>query len=84
MGAKAKLFKSGRSQAVRIPAEFRFNDTDEVYVRRDPSNGDIVLSIRPDSWDDFLALLDSPGCDPDASVFLKDRTDLPPAKRELF
>ena len=32
--SKAKVFYSGRSQAVRIPAEFRFK-TDEVYVRRD-------------------------------------------------
>lgn len=31
---KAKVFWSGRSQAVRIPKEFRF-DTDEVTIRRD-------------------------------------------------
>nr|WP_256330606.1 hypothetical protein [Variovorax sp. YR216] len=33
--AKAKLFASGGSQAVRLPAEFRFEDVTEVYVRRD-------------------------------------------------
>jgi antitoxin VapB len=32
---KAKVFMTGRSQAVRIPAEYRFI-TDEVYIRRDP------------------------------------------------
>jgi antitoxin VapB len=29
----AKVFKNGRSQAVRIPKEFRF-DTDEVIIER--------------------------------------------------
>lgn len=29
----AKVFMSGRSQAVRLPKEYRF-DTDEVYIRR--------------------------------------------------
>ncbi len=33
----AKLFTNGGSQAVRLPAEFRFTVADEVYVRRDAS-----------------------------------------------
>jgi antitoxin VapB len=43
---KARVFRNGRSQAVRIPAEFRFN-SDEVYVRRDNANGDLILSETP-------------------------------------
>src|SRR5580692_11512999 len=43
---KTRVFMSGRSQAVRIPAEFRF-DTDEVYVRRDHQTGDLILSRSP-------------------------------------
>jgi antitoxin VapB len=39
----AKLFKNGRSQAVRLPKEFRFEGK-EVAVRRDPVTGDVVLS----------------------------------------
>ncbi|MGH9417386.1 MAG: antitoxin [Terriglobales bacterium] len=39
----AKLFKNGRSQAVRLPAEFRFEGT-EVYVRRDEATGEVILS----------------------------------------
>ncbi len=35
----AKVFWSGRSQAVRLPKEFRF-DTDEVRIRR---QGDAVI-----------------------------------------
>jgi antitoxin VapB len=57
MSKLAKIFKNGRSQAVRLPAEFRF-DCSEVYVRREPETGDIILSRKPDSWDDFFALLD--------------------------
>ena len=30
----ARVFRNGRSQAVRIPAEYRFK-TDQVYIRRD-------------------------------------------------
>ena len=40
----AKIFMTGRSQAVRLPAEFRF-DTDEVFIRRDAETGDVVLSL---------------------------------------
>ena len=40
----AKLFMHGRSQAVRLPKEFRF-DGFEVYVRR--VGEDVVLSSRP-------------------------------------
>ncbi len=34
----AKLFKNGRSQAVRLPKEFRFEGA-EVAIRRDPATG---------------------------------------------
>lgn len=60
--SRAKVFMSGGSQAVRLPAEFRF-DTDEVEVRRDPFSGDVVLSKPPASWDDYfdwVRLLDLP------------------------
>jgi len=42
----AKLFKNGSSQAVRLPADFRF-DGDQVYATRDELTGDVVLSIGP-------------------------------------
>lgn len=57
VGHIAKLFWNGRSQAVRLPAEFRF-DGDEVHVRRDPVTGDVVLSARADDWSAFFALVD--------------------------
>ena len=55
MADTAKLFTTGRSQAVRLPMEYRFEGT-EVFIRRDPVTGDVVLSRRPDSWDDLFAL----------------------------
>jgi antitoxin VapB len=52
----AKLFMNGRSQAVRLPAAFRF-DVAEVFIRRDPVSGDVILSRRPPTWDEFFAAL---------------------------
>lgn len=62
MATTARLFQNGGSQAVRLPAEFRF-DGDEVYIFRDAVTGDVVLSDRrhpsPSYWHDLFALLDS-------------------------
>lgn len=57
---KAKLFRNGGSQAVRLPTEFRF-DGDEVYIIRDEASGDVILSARPrrDIWKDYIAFRDS-------------------------
>lgn len=74
---KAKVFMSGRSQAVRIPAEFRFT-VDEVYVRRDRQSGDLILSEAPGNWDAIFAALDAAGVPED---FLADRGQQPPQKR---
>jgi antitoxin VapB len=56
MSQVAKLFTNGRSQAVRLPAAYRF-DTKEVFIRRDPETGDVILSRKPTDWDDFFAIL---------------------------
>jgi antitoxin VapB len=58
----AKLFKNGRSQAVRLPKEFRFEGT-EVEVRRDAATGNVVLlqlAAQPaKSWQEWFDLFDS-------------------------
>jgi virulence-associated protein VagC len=41
----AKIFKNGRSQAVRLPKEFRF-EGDEVEIRRDPVTGAVLLEPK--------------------------------------
>lgn len=51
----AKLFENGRSQAVRLPKEFRF-DADEVSVNK---IGNIVLLVpKDDEWSGFLSSLE--------------------------
>ena len=49
----AKIFATGRSQAVRLPLEFRF-DVAEVFIRQDPTTGDVVLSRKPTDWQGLL------------------------------
>jgi antitoxin VapB len=47
----AKIFTNGRSQAVRLPKEYRF-DEDEVYIRK---WGDmVILYPRKKGWDLFF------------------------------
>ncbi len=53
MSPTAKIFVTGRSQAVRLPYEFRF-DVPEVFIRRDPDTGDVVLSRKPLDWQGLL------------------------------
>ena len=48
----AKLFMNGRSQAVRLPAECRF-DADEVTIQK---LGDtVIISPKTNRWDEFFA-----------------------------
>lgn len=72
----AKVFKSGNSQAVRIPAEFQF-DTDEVEIfRRDD---ELVLRKKASSLEHAFHLLASLPAD-----FLVEREDgLPQERKEL-
>ena len=79
----AKLFKNGASQAVRLPAEFRFEGT-EVYATRDERTGDVVLSTQPGAraWAEFFELMRTIDV-PDA--FMAERPmNVPPADRNLF
>ncbi len=49
---KAKLFKNGQSQAVRLPHEFRFEGS-EVYVQH-MGNGVLLLPVK-DFWDGWIS-----------------------------
>lgn len=67
---------NGRSQAVRLPKDLRF-DCDEVYVRK---HGDgILISAQKPSWDDFFAQESVFGDD-----FFADRVDSLPQERDFF
>ena len=80
MPRSAKLFRNGRSQAVRLPSEYRFAES-EVYIRRDPDSGDVILSRRPESWSDYFELMKTIEV-PDE--FMSERGDRPPQKRRVF
>ena len=77
---KARVFMSGRSQAVRIPVEFRFN-SQEVYIRRNPQNGEIILSENPpkQSLAEIFAMIDAAR---GADELVLDRDTTPPQDRE--
>ena len=78
---KARVFRNGRSQAVRIPAAYRFK-SDEVYIRHDASTGELTLSERPlqPSLDEIFAELDAAGA---ANFRIERDLSLPP-ERELL
>jgi antitoxin VapB len=58
MDQVAKIFNNGRSQAVRLPAAYRF-DGSEVFIRQDKNTGDVILSRRPSNWDGFFEALNA-------------------------
>jgi antitoxin VapB len=85
MTQTAKLFKNGRSQAVRLPAEFRF-EGDEVLIRRDEKTGDVILSAkdaRRKSWERFLELRKEVEV-PDDFLSPEERHSLPETDRDPF
>ncbi len=51
----AKLFNNGKSQAVRLPKEFRF-EGDEVFIRR--IGNAVVLLPKSRPWDTLVESLD--------------------------
>ena len=72
----AKVFKNGQSQAVRLPKEFRFEDS-EVFIKK---TGNIVQLIpRSDSWNSLFASLKK--FSPD---FLEEREQPELDKRDTF
>ena len=79
----AKLFKNGASQAVRLPAEFRF-EGNEIYATRDDQSGDVVLSTRPGAkaWANFFTLIHSIDAPDD---FMSERPmNAAPQAKDLF
>jgi antitoxin VapB len=70
----AKLFQNGKSQAVRLPKEYRFG-SDRVYIKR--VGRAVVLLPYRSSWDvmvDSLSLF--------SEDFMIERTQLPVQERE--
>ncbi len=58
MGDRAKLFRSGGSQAVRLPKRYRFDGQTEVLIRREGKR--VVLEDTRRTWTRrFIALAGS-------------------------
>ncbi len=72
--ATAKIFRNGRSQAIRIPAALRF-DTDRVIIEKDGSS--LIIRPYPEiGWDAFL---DDPDLVVDDDFEIPE--DMPPQER---
>jgi antitoxin VapB len=83
MTKTAKLFMNGRSQAVRLPREFRFPGK-EVAIRHNPETGEVVLSAHPSSepalsFEKWFALYDAIPDDAPEEKYAK----LPPRPKNL-
>ncbi len=74
---KAKIFMTGKSQAVRLPKAFRFEGKEVSIV---PLGRGIVLQPISKSWSDLFQKIN-----PTDDFFSDGRKDLPPQEsREYF
>lgn len=80
MPKTAKIFMNGRSQAVRLPAEFRF-DCKEVFIEREGDR--VVLWPKPRNLRKSLVEFFEK-TEPFPDDFLVDREDSLPQDREWF
>ena len=78
----AKLFKTGHSQAVRLPKAFRMPG-DEVWVRKNEATGEIILTPKKTtaSLDELFRLIEEAEV-PDE--FMAERDNQPGEFREVF
>ena len=73
----AKVFMTGRSQAIRLPKEFRFDGTEvEIFRRGD----EVILREKPVTAERLFKLLAQMPND----FFAEERVDEPPQEREIF
>lgn len=82
MLATAKLFKTGHSQAVRLPKEFRLPGS-EVWISKNEVTGEITLVPKPtpDSLEDFFVFLEA---HPAPEDFLAERLNPVELPRNVF
>lgn len=72
----AKIFQSGRSQAVRLPKAYRFEGS-QVYVKR--VGNAVVLIPQEQSWDTLFA-----ACEAFTDDFMTERVQPPVQTRPEF
>ncbi|MDE2926741.1 MAG: type II toxin-antitoxin system VapB family antitoxin [Acidobacteriota bacterium] len=77
MEITAKLFRNGRSQAVRIPKAFRFEGVDQVIMRKE-GEALILVPIRK-TWQSYAEEAPSVG-----DEFMAERPELMDGRRVKF
>ena len=77
----ARVFMSGRSQALRLPKEFRF-DVDRVIIRREGRH--VVLSPPFEDWEDYFENSTPLPDDFEEIIAEMRREELPLEEREPF
>ncbi len=80
MSDTARVFMNGRSQAVRLPAAYRFKGSEVLIERR---GGAVILREKTETLGDALRGFFA-SSEPVPNDFLKDRKDPPPQDRKLF
>lgn len=79
MIAIAKIFKNGQSQAVRLPKEFRFENQEELFVKK-IEDGIILLPKNDKSvWDNMFDRLEEFSDD-----FMENRVQPVQNREDLF
>lgn len=73
----AKVFKSGNSQALRLPKEFQFHSKEVEIFKR---GGDVIIREKPKNLKQAFELLTSMPDD----FFSSGREDTIPQERESF
>lgn len=71
----AKVFKTGRSQAIRLPKEFRV-DVDEVYLKKTPEG---FLVMPRDPWEIFYEAVEELSDD-----FMEEGRNQPPPQQRRW
>ena len=79
----AKLFRNGKSQAVRLPLSYRFEGS-EVCIRRDEATGDVILSRKPESLAQFFAFAERLKADVLEDFLNSDERETAPHDRDPF
>jgi antitoxin VapB len=79
MTAVAKLFKNGQSQAVRLPKEFRFENQEELFIKK-VEDGVMLLPKHDKSvWEHMFERLDEFSDD-----FMQERAQPEQVRENLF
>jgi antitoxin VapB len=79
MTAVAKLFKNGQSQAVRLPKEFRFENQEELFIKKIEDGVMLLPKNDKNVWDHMFDRLDEFSDD-----FMSQRVQPEQAREDLF